>query len=251
MRYSPIFFLIQKAKIRLGVLKFKVEDRDILEKHFSYYRNLKSIYSKDFEKRLVFFLAIKQFIPRGINQVTREMQLMIGATAVMISFGFQNVTLKHFKKILVYNDNYYSTINKQYHQGEVNPRLGVIVISWTNFVRGFADGADGINLGIHEMAHALKLENQIQYNGESNFFNPKRWRDFSVLANNEIQKILQENNSIFRDSAATNPHEFFAVALESFFEKPRELRDYNADLYQSLVFLLKQDPIVVMNLAYG
>jgi MtfA peptidase len=247
MRYSPYFYFFQKAKIRLGILKLNKADNEILEKHFSYFRRLSTKHKTDFERRLVYFIAIKLFIPRGMEMVTREMELLIGATAVMISFGFQDVTLKHFKKILVYNDNYYSTINKQYHQGEVNPRLGIIVISWKSFVRGMENEADGVNLGIHEMAHALKLENQIHYNGQSNFFNPKRWIDFSVLAKNEIQRIMDGENSIFRDSAANNPHEFFAVALESFFENPQRLKDYDSDLYQSLVFLLKQDPIVLSN----
>ena len=248
MRNSPLFYLFQKVSIRLGILKLNAEDLSYLESHFSYYRQLNPKHKKDFQKRLVYFLAIKEFVPRGIEKVTREMELLIGATAVMISFGFQNVTLKHFKRILVYNDNYYSTINKQYHQGEVNPRLGIIVISWKNFVRGMADGTDGINLGIHEMAHALKLENQIHYNGQSNFFNPKRWMDFSVLAKNEIQRIADGEDSIFRDSAANNPHEFFAVALESFFENPQRLKDYDSRLYQALVFLLKQDPMVLMGI---
>lgn len=247
MRYSLIFYLLQKAKIRLGILRLTIEDIETLKNFFSYYRHLNPKHQRDFEKRLVYFLAIKEFVPRGIDKVTREMELLIGATAVMISFGFQDVNLNHFKKILIYKDNYYSTINKQYHQGEVNPRLGIIVISWKSFVRGMADGEDGINLGIHEMAHALKLENQIHYNGQSNFFNPKRWLDFSVLAKNEIQRIMDGEESIFRNSAANNPHEFFAVALESFFENPQKLKDYDSDIYQSLVFLLKQDPIVLSN----
>ena len=248
MRNSPLFYLFQKVSIRLGILKLNAEDLSYLESHFSYYRQLNPKNKKDFQKRLVYFLAIKEFVPRGIEKVTREMELLIGATAVMISFGFQNVTLKHFKRILVYNDNYYSTINKQYHQGEVNPRLGIIVISWKNFVRGMADGTDGINLGIHEMAHALKLENQIHYNGQSNFFNPKRWMDFSVLAKNEIQRIVDGEDSKFRGSAANNSHEFFSRALESFFENPQRLKDYDSRLYQALVFLLKQDPMVLMGI---
>jgi Mlc titration factor MtfA (ptsG expression regulator) len=65
------------------------------------------------------------------------------------------------------------------------------------------------------------------------------------LAKNKIQSIEDGDESFFRDSAANNPHEFFAVALESFFEKPQQLKDYDADLYQSLVFLLKQDPMVL------
>ena len=185
-------------------------------------------------------------IPRGgLKQTTREMQLLIGATAVMVTFGFRGVSLKHFKKILIYPDNYFSTINQQYHQGEVNPKLGIIVLSWRNFAEGFLYPTDGVNLGIHEIAHALKLENQIHYNRESNFFNPDRWETYAQLAAMEIRKIQSGELSIFRPSAGKNSHEFFAVALETFFEKSAELKEYNPEFYQALVFLLKQDPLVL------
>jgi Mlc titration factor MtfA (ptsG expression regulator) len=173
------------------------------------------------------------------------MELLIGATAVMVTFGFRQVRLKHFSKILVYPDNYYSTINKKYHKGEVNPKLGIIVLSWNSFLQGLSLPNDGMNLGIHEMAHALKLENQIHYNKESDFFNPKRWVIYADLAKEEMEKIKSGKSSFFRDSASKDPHEFFAIALENFFEKPSDFQEYNPELYKSLVFLLKQDPLVL------
>jgi MtfA peptidase len=173
------------------------------------------------------------------------MKLLIGATAVMVSFGFENVHLRHFSKILIYPDDYFSTINKQYHQGEVNPRLGIIVLSWQNFLNGFTGKHDGVNLGIHEMAHALNLENRIHYNRESNFFNPQKWKRFIVEAKKELENMKNGESDFFRASAAINSHEFFAVTLEAFFEKPIEFRSYNGGLYKSLVFLLQQDPIVL------
>ncbi|WP_373523265.1 zinc-dependent peptidase [Aquiflexum sp.] len=241
--------LINLGQELLLLLKIKsIHDTDIhvLEKNFSYFRKLNPKHKKEFKRRLARFLAQKKMIPRGgLKQATREMQLLIGATAVMVTFGFRGVSLKHFKKILIYPDNYFSTINQQYHQGEVNPKLGVIVLSWRNFAEGFMYPNDGVNLGIHEMAHALKLENQIHYNRESNFFNPDRWETYAKLAAMEIRKIQSGEASIFRPSAGKNSHEFFAVALETFFEKSAELKGYNQEFYQALVFLLKQDPLVL------
>lgn len=241
--------LISLGQELLFFLKIKsLHDADIrfLDEHFLYYHKLNPKHQKEFERRLAKFLAQKRMIPRGgLKQVTREMQLLIGATAVMVSFGFRGVSLKHFKKILIYPDNYFSTINQQYHQGEVNPKLGVIVLSWRNFAEGFLYPTDGVNLGIHEMAHALKLENQIHYNRESNFFNPDRWESYSKLAAIEIRKIHLGKTSMFRASAGKNSHEFFAVALETFFEKSAELKSYHPEFYQALVFLLKQDPLVL------
>lgn len=42
---------------------------------------------------------------------------------------------------------------------------------------------------------------------------------------------------------ATNPAEFFAVATEAFFERPRALRRKNRPLYDQLASFFHQDPI--------
>jgi MtfA peptidase len=252
--FTRLFFFVgehlyasyRNIKLRLAKEKLTQQDKAILLKLFSYYTRLNATHKREFEEKVEWFIAEKHFLPRGdLKAVTQEMKLLIAATAVMVTFGYPRVTLKHFRKILIYPDSYYSTINQQYHQGEVNPKLGIIVLSWENFVRGFINQEDGINLGVHEIAHAMKLENQIHYNHESNFFNPTLWRRYAEHADVETEKILNGEQTIFRSSAAKNQHEFFAVALEVFFERSVELKSYNQKLYQSLVYLLKQDPIVL------
>lgn len=227
--------------------KEKLNNQDIqfLEDSFPFYLGLNPSHKTKFNHRLEVILTIKEFTPRGtIRVITREMKLLISSVIVMITFGFNKVRLTHFKRILVYPDTYYSTISKKYHRGEVNPRLGIIVVSWISFLAGLKSNTDGINLGIHEIAHALKLENQIHQNGESNFFDPKTYQEFQILAQKEILKINSEVSSIFRESGGFNEHEFFAVALEVFFERPNQLFDYNPQLYGLLVRLLQQDPRV-------
>lgn len=237
--------LIQEIRLLFGIRPLEKEDVAVLERFFPYFQNLNAKHKDEFKDRLAYFIASKKFIPRGeLREISREMKLLVGATAVMVTFGFRNLKLKNFSKILLYPDNYYSTINKTYHQGEVNPRLGIIVISWKSFVEGFLVPNNGINLGIHEMAHALKLENQIQ-NEESNFFNAGAWQQYEKLAKNEILKIKRNEDSIFRPSASKNIHEFFAVSLESFFEIPQQFKAYHPELYKSLVYLLQQDPLVL------
>lgn len=173
------------------------------------------------------------------------MKILIGATIVQVTFGFPRVTLSHFKKILIYPDRYFSTISQTYHRGEVNPRLGIIVLSWPCFIEGFVDERDGINLGIHEVAHALKLENWIRSNDEFNFLNPKIWRSYEELAQREMNLIRTGESDFFRKRGAENEHEFFAVALENFFEKPVPFKAQFPDLYQTLVMLLQQDPLIL------
>ncbi len=218
-------------------------EKEILNTRFPYYQRLNEKHKAEFVGKLELILTKKTFVGRGgIEVVSQEMEMLIGATIVMVTFGWKQIRLPHFSKILIYPNTYYSSITKSYHRGEVNPKYGIIVVSWACFLDGLKDNQDGINLGIHEIAHALKLENQIYYNGESEFFNPEAWRAYQELVGPEIEKIKNGNSSILRESAGFNEHEFFAVALENFFERPQLFFDYHPKMYGLLVQLLRQDP---------
>jgi len=87
-----------------------------------------------FERRVQKFIDMKQFIPRaGIKVISAEMKAMIAGSAIQITFGYPNVYFRHFWRILVYPDNYYSSITHRYHKGEVNAR-GIIVMSFSQWL---------------------------------------------------------------------------------------------------------------------
>lgn len=223
--------------------------RQILRKYFAYYNVLSSTEKQEFERRLVRFMYSKNFIARGIPLILDDMKVLISATAVQLTFGLPQVYLANFDKILVYPDEYYSHISKRYHLGEVNPRAGIIVISWKAFVAGLGDLNDSLNVGIHEMAHAIHFENRIR-NSEYDFLDQQAILKLKTLTDRETSKIIVAPETHFlRRYAATNEYEFFAVALEYFFEQPLELQQNIPDLYATLKQLLNQDPIKLYNLA--
>jgi MtfA peptidase len=240
--------LVNEARWRLFPRKITKEEIHFLDTHFGYFSKLKLNYKKEFISKLEMILSNKRFIARGgLVEVTSEMELLIGATITMVVFGWKRLKLAHFHTILIYPNTYFSTINRNYHRGEVNPRHGLIVVSWQCFLEGLANPSDGINLGIHEVAHALKLANQIDTDGEREF-DPRAWAEYIKWVAAEIEKIQLGLPSVFRESAALSEHEFFAVALETFFEKSMELKAYHPELYKAMVHLMRQDPITLQNL---
>ncbi|MEM9829618.1 MAG: zinc-dependent peptidase [Bacteroidota bacterium] len=213
----------------------------ILAKYFPYYQELPLPKKKEFLSRVMHFMQQKQFIARGFQPITLEMKAMIAASAVQLTFGLPEVSLAHFKRILIYPDDYYSTITRKYHRGEVNPRLQAIVLSWKSFVEGYADPTSGQNVGLHEMAHALELENMIE-NEDYQFFPTEAQQRWKELVPQYIEKIQSKETTFFRDYAATNAQEFFAVSVEHFFENTPEFQRQHPELYQVLATLLNQNP---------
>ena len=238
-----LYFYKDTINRHLLIYNLKAKYKSILSQYNLYYVKLDERNKKIFEKRLAKFLAMKVFIPRGgLEKVTDEMKVLIGAKAIQITFGHPSIYFEHFWRILVYPDTYYSEINETYHKGEVNPR-GFIIISWKNFVEGISDRSDGINLGLHEMAHALHLENAIM-NNEYDFLDGKKLNEFHYMAQEEMSMINSGERTFFREYAGTNFHEFFAVIIESFFERPDEFKQYDSRLYGVVTHLMQQDPLL-------
>lgn len=230
------------APLKTYMLPVPKEYRSILEKYFKYYQQLSDKNKARFELKVANFIYGKRFIPRNVPEVTIEAKVLIAASAVQLTFGLRDVYLRHFKRILVYPDNYYSSITHRYHKGEVNPRFGIIVLSWQAFIDGYIVPNDSLNVGLHEMAHALRLEDMIR--AEANvIFDENFLEQFDAWADRICEGTGRNGPVFFRPYACVNKHEFFAVAVENFFERPKEFVDELPELYRVMTALLRQDPL--------
>ena len=69
-----------------------------------------------------------------------------------------------------------------------------------------------------------------------------RWHRVMTDAFEELLRDSEEGRAtLLRAYGATNPGEFFAVATECFFERPRAMRNEHADLYDVLREYYGQD----------
>jgi MtfA peptidase len=241
IRFGYRFASEAAAPLRTYMLPVPQAYRDILLKYFPYYQRLSPSNKTRFELKVCNFIYGKRFIPRNVDAVTVEAKVLIAASAVQLTFGLPHVYLRHFNKILVYPDNYYSSITRRYHKGEVNPRFGIIVLSWQAFVDGYIDPTDSINVGLHEMAHALRLEHLLR-DSRAALLSESYLEQFDSWA----EKICENGgagNTFFRPYACVNPHEFFSVAIENFFERPEAFKQALPELFNILILLLNQDPI--------
>ena len=212
----------------------------VLDTNFHFYSTLTTLEKERFIFRVKRFIVNKRFEGRQDLEVTDEMKILIAASAVQLTFGFPPIILKYFKRILIYPSKYISPMTKSEHVGEVNQR-GIIVLSWEYFKKGIDRPHDGLNLGLHELAHALKLENAIN-NSEYGFLSTLLLGKLHKLAIKEMRRIRQGENTFIRKYASSNQDEFFAVSVEYFFERPRAFKAQVPELYKTLTQLLRQDP---------
>lgn len=208
-----------------------------LYRNEKYYRELPPKRRKSYASRIMKFMDDKKFETREGLVLTKEMLIMISSAAIKISFGLREYMFSSFHTIIIYPDEFYSRTFKLKLKGQTNAR-GVIVFSWKDLEFGNAIADDSINLGYHEFAHALFLEHFLQpYEGEFKD-HYREWLMF-IKNNSSLNKVRQEH--IFRNYATTNEMEFFAVALENFFEKPIHFKQELPQLYAHMRILLNQD----------
>lgn len=163
---------------------------------------------------------------------------------MQLTFELPHAYFHNFKTIYVYPDFYYSEGMQQYNAGEVH-KSGQIYLSWVDFLEGYLNPNNARNLGLHEMAHALRLENMIQ-NKEYGYFKWSDIQEFNHYTVIESNRIKAGEESLLLSYAATYYHEFFAVVIEVFFEQPKQLKEYHPPLYAVTARLLRQDPFEIV-----
>lgn len=216
------------------------DDLEYTLKKFVPYYNLLSVQHKRlFIMRTQMFLNYHSFEGRDGLMITEEMRVRIAATAVQLTFGLKEYLLRHFVTIVVYPDVYVSPSTGDWHKGETNIR-GSIVLSWKHFVEGFETTEDKLNLGLHELAHALDLGRLVK-DADPFFF--RYFLKWSAVANETYLEVGASDYHFLRSYAGTNMREFFAVSVEHFFEDPAGFSNELPLLYQHLCVLLHQDPL--------
>lgn len=183
-----------------------------------------------------------EFVPREKIKLTRAMKAIISCAAAQLLLFLPSEGLSYYKKIIVYPDYYRSRITTRRHKGEVNPGLRIIVFSWRGISEGMNVLDDGINLLLHEFAHALWLEHKL-ISRQYEVLDPHWVAEFERYAENEMAKLGSSETHFFRKYAFENIEEFFAVAVENFFERSALFQQEQPELYRILANLFKQNPL--------
>ncbi|MBT8266180.1 MAG: zinc-dependent peptidase [Bacteroidia bacterium] len=222
-----LHFYLKKRKLSAG-------QRQILVDQFLFYSKLNQKEQEYFEHRVASFMKDKVFIGRGELAITDEIKVMVSATAVMLTFGFRDFYIGMIDKIFVYPSEFYSHMNNDYHQGEFNPKFQVLAISWEHFKRGFDISNDNLNLGIHEISHAIHLNSIKERDVSSTIFEDSYKELMDLLSDQEELRKRLIATRYFRDYAFTNQFEFLAVIIESFIESPQDLKGEFPQVYSKV-----------------
>jgi MtfA peptidase len=235
--YEPLRILFRVLFLNTAATLSR-EQTGFLEKSFPFYRQLSAENKVRFERRVAFFLRYKKFTGDDI-EITGEMKLTIASCAIQLTFGLRNFWITDFDKIIILKESYSLANYDHKAMGDVSSGNGTITLSWKNVQEGVRNTSDGLNVGLHEMAHALMISSTEKGWNMSFASEYDRWEKDAKIDWYE----KKEASEFFRPYAYTNLYEFFAVAVEYFFEKANEFSKNEPLLYTEMERLLRLDPL--------
>ena len=129
---------------------------------------------------------------------------------------------------------------------------GPVMLSWRDVRAAGRSAVEGYNVVIHEFAHVLDMADG-RANGVPRLpadITPAEW---AAALSREYRRFCEQVESgaqtVLDPYGATGEEEFFAVASESFFVAPKDLRAEHPDLYGMLARFYRQDPALEVSAA--
>ena len=259
---SVLAFFYGKRKLRnrrlrqLAAAPFPDEWEKILKKNVGLYKYLPDTLKEQLHTDIKIFVNEKRFEGLGGLEMTDEIRVTIAAEASMLLLNRQNRDYPGLSSILVYPSAYVAKQNTAvgggaYIEGR-SVRLGEswqhgsVVLAWDYVRQGAVNPEDGHNVVLHEFAHQLDQEDGISDGAPilENRSGYAAWARILSMEYERLQSSIEHHKKrVMDDYGATSPAEFFAVATETFFEKPRQLKKKSPDLYAELKDFYKVDPV--------
>ena len=232
---------------------FPADWQAIVERRLPFHK-LDAQLQKQLHGRIQLFLSRMKFYGCNGLQLTDEIRVTIAAEACLLLLNRKTRVYPRLRYILVY-PNAFKTDGEQHNQdgtvSHVKTGLlgqswsnGKIILSWDDVERGVENFHDGSNVVLHEFAHQLDSESGAT-NGAPRLIK-NSYQSWAKTLSSEFDSLNKARDyhikSVMDYYGATNPAEFFAVATETFFEKPQKMEEAHPELFEQLKTYYSVDP---------
>ena len=222
---------------------------NFLAQKVAFYRVLNNADKKLFHQRVLLFLQTTA-VESGQFEVSDEDRLLVAASAIIPVWGFPRWHYFNLNTVVLFpaafNQDFKCAMADSRITGMVGsgPMSGKMALSRPDLYLGFENSRDKSNVGIHEFVHLVDMAD-----GECDGY-PERLKEypFSIPWFELVAKKMQEidsGNSDISDYGASNRVEFFAVACEYFFERPKMLQKKHPQLFAALAEFYQQDVLAI------
>ena len=247
-------WLARRRRAKLLATSFPAEWAGYLERNVPLYAQLNDRERTKLCDDLRILVAEKHWEGCGGLTMTDEVKVTVAAHAALLLLGIRHDYFARVMSILVYPTGFRSPDGWTGPDGVVDMTVGAlgeawydgpIVLAWDEVVAGGRDPTDGRNVTLHEFAHQLDYLDGVA-DGTPPLRHKGDYARWQEVMTREFRRLKAESRTgtpqVLDSYGATNEAEFFAVATEAFFEKPRQMYARHSELYAILSEYYGQDP---------
>ncbi|PIE18031.1 MAG: hypothetical protein CSA65_06255 [Proteobacteria bacterium] len=214
-----------------------------LEGNVPFFAELNAADRQRFCELLKIFVWEKHFIEAGGMTITDEVKVVIAAAAVRLVLRLDLSCYDRLTEIVVYPTHIVDGEEDGVIFGLAQD-WGTVVLSWQAVVDGLRNPDDGHDTATHEFAHVLDRADGA-FDGTPELRAHSHYGPWAqVMSENflALRAGKRRQRRVVRRYGAQNEAEFFAVATESFFEKPNQMKKRTPKLYAELARYYGVDP---------
>lgn len=248
MTWNP-FRRLQRR--RAAARPFTDDERADIERELRFARTMPEDDRARFDAHLRMFKDEKRF--EGVRiDVTDRMKTVIAGCAARLSRNIGFHVYDDVGSVVVYPDAFVVPRKDKGPSGHddgnaravalgVHHAFGTVVLSYQAVLDGLRNEDDGHDTALHEFAHAIDATDGA-HDGTPPL-SPRASREWARVFAAHFEALRRRpHTGPFRAYGATNEAEFFAVATEAFFEKPRAMRRKAPEVYDALAAYFAVDP---------
>lgn len=219
-----------------GQEPFPIAWDEIIAARLPFVAKLNAATQARFREHVQLFIAEKNFEGVGI-EVDDEIRVVVAGEAARLTMNLDFDLYAAIESVVV----------RPTHMAKDDSRIlglvhrwGTVMLAWDAVERGLKNHSDGLNTSVHEFAHAIDLGDG-DFDGTPPLKNSKALRTWAnVFAKDFLALQDDPHRDVLRAYGAENEAEFFAVAVEVFFEKPKQLKKKYPELYALLADFFQQ-----------
>lgn len=250
-----LFIHPRQKRRRIDRQPFPADWLAILRRRVPFYDRMSPDHRRQLRQLIKRFLQEKRFIGCAGQIITDEIRITIAAQACLLLLDRPSSEYARLRFILVYPDDFIAEHPWQDEAGVVSHERhvlsgeswddGRVVLAWDSVEEGVIEPEDGYNVVLHEFAHQLDQEAGAA-NGLPLLSSKEAYADWARTFSRAFAELQHEaetrQHSVMDHYGATDPAEFFAVATETFYEKPGLMAEHHPGLFEQLRGYYRVDP---------
>lgn len=238
MIFGVYRMLSPKKEWKTSSGKFPLKWRDILKARVDFYNFLDKAGKISFEKRVQEFIL--NYRITGVETAVDDTdKVLVAASAIIPVFQFPDWRYDNLDEVMLYPSGF----NEQFETSGADRNIlgmvgtgymeGKMVLSKAALHHGFSNRTDKRNTAVHEFVHLIDKSDGNTDGIPAALLDKQYAVPWIDLIYRKIDEI-KDGESDINPYGATNKAEFFAVAGEYFFERPKVLRDKHPELYNMM-----------------